>query len=1646
MFFVSGAYAATPTVDLGRAAGYAVLGASTVTNTGLSQVSGNLGLSPGISVTGFSPGIVSNGSIQAATTASLDAHTDLVAAYIAAATAIGAHDLTGQDLGGLTLAPGVYKFTSSAGLSGNLKLDAAGDPNAVFIFQIGSTLITASHSSVSLINGARGNNVFFQVGSSATLGTYTQFAGNILASASITLTTGSNISCGSAMAITAAVTMDTNNISACAASVPVVPVSVPSVNVGTTSTTVAVPFTIASSGSYGPPAVLTQGAAGKDFAYVASGSTCSGQLSSGHQCVVNVTFTPQVAGQRMGAVELMSNTGTVRATAYISGTGNGPQITFQQPGQTPITLGGVFASPNGVAVDGSGNVYVADSGSNAVEMMTPGCSSSRCETTLGGGFSSPVGVAVDGAGNLYVADFANDAVKGMASGCTSSSCVTTVGGGFARPTSVAVDGNGNVYVADAGNNVVKMMAPGCSSASCVTTLGGGSSTPGPVVFNGHDYRDSPAFATHARKMLASGCSGFGCVTTLGGDFVHPASIVRYVSGNVYVADTRKNAVKAMAQGCSGSNCATPSNSSPTPVGVVVDGSGNVYFAELGSNAVKEIPAGCTNPSCVTTLGGGFDHPTSLALDASGNVYVTDANNNALKVMTAGCTSSSCVTTLGSGFAHPTSVTVDGNGNVYVADADNNLVKELPFATPPSLNYPTATPVGSADNTDGQPTVILVNIGNVDLVFPAPAMGTNASIAPGFILSNSGTCPQLSTNSRPYTLALGGVCSYKIGFTPTIGGVNNGSLVLTDNHRNVTGSTQTISLTGSGVVIRVTPTISTLPTASALTYSQPLSASKLTGGASSTPGTYAWTDPTIVPVAGTASYPVTFTPSDSTNYSPVTTTASVTTTKVTPTISTPPTASALTYGQPLSASKLTGGASSTPGTYTWTDPTIVPVAGTANYAVTFTPSDSTNYSPVATGASVTTTKVTPTISTLPTASALTYGQTLAASKLTGGVASTPGTFSWTNFTLSPTTGTASYSVTFTPTDTADYSPITTNVSVTTGKADQMITFLKPAGTGYGSADVVLGGTSTSGLPVSYSAAGACTLLVGAVHVTGVGPCSITATQAGNTSYKAGKPVTRKFRTAPVVLTVTANSATRVYGTANPAFSDRFTGFVAGDSASVVSGAGVKTTTATTTSVAGSYPITVAQGSLSAANYTFTFVSGSLTVTNAGQTITFAPPATATFGDTPITLNATGGPSGNPITYTVTGPGTLAGNILTLTGAGNVIVTANQAGNARYPAASAVAGTIVVGQAAQTITFPMPSPTSGSSTITLAATGGASGQPITYTVSGPATLNGNVLTVTGSGLLTVTANQAGNTNYAAATPVTRSFNSTASASVTMTADSTTYSYPNSTILRACVINSGGFVAAGRISFYDGLTLLFTQQVNGDGCMHWYITPVLQVGTHTITASYSDPVNLNVSSLPLIITVSIGTTTAKVECWQHDTFSYGADFSCDANPASGPSSGYFTYSFDGGAPVRVVMNAAGHSLYTINKPNVGTHTVAVNYPAQGNYGAYVLPLQTFVVTAAPVNVELTPSSWYTMAGKAVSFNVALSSWSAGIPSSIGTVSFFDGSTLLGTVPVDANGKASFSAAALAVGSHPISANYSGNATQFAAGSNAVAIQISN
>jgi type VI secretion system secreted protein VgrG len=213
-------------IPLGTAQRFAVLGGSTVTNTGPSVIHGDVGVWPGTAITGFPPGLVVGGALHVNDAIAHQAQSDVTAAYNVFAGMLSSHELTGQDLGGMTLTPGVYHFSSSAQLTGRLTLNAQGNPDALFVFQMGSTLTTASASSVLTINGADGCNVYWQVGSSATLGTDTAFEGNILALTSITLNTRASIVEGRALARNGAVTLDSNSISNECATITAVPLPV----------------------------------------------------------------------------------------------------------------------------------------------------------------------------------------------------------------------------------------------------------------------------------------------------------------------------------------------------------------------------------------------------------------------------------------------------------------------------------------------------------------------------------------------------------------------------------------------------------------------------------------------------------------------------------------------------------------------------------------------------------------------------------------------------------------------------------------------------------------------------------------------------------------------------------------------------------------------------------------------------------------------------------------------------------------------------------------------------------------------------------------------------------------------------------------------------------------------------------------------------------------------------------------------------------------------------------------------------------------------------------------------------------------------------------------------------------------------------
>ena len=284
LFFATPAASAAPsTVDLGTATSFAVLAGTTVTNTNPSVISGDLGVSPGTAVTGFPPGVVTNGTIHAADAVAAQAQADLTTAYNDAAGRTPPTEVLG-DLTGRTLVAGVYKATSALALNGTVTLDAQNNPNAVFIFQAGSTLITASNSTVNLINGVNPCNVFFQVGSSATLGTNTTFVGSILALTSATVQTGTTVR-GRILARNGQVSLDTNTITRPNCS------TTPTTTSSTTTTTPVTTTTSAGSGGPGgagnggttttPPVTTTTTNAGNGGGPGGAGSGGPGGASSG---------------------------------------------------------------------------------------------------------------------------------------------------------------------------------------------------------------------------------------------------------------------------------------------------------------------------------------------------------------------------------------------------------------------------------------------------------------------------------------------------------------------------------------------------------------------------------------------------------------------------------------------------------------------------------------------------------------------------------------------------------------------------------------------------------------------------------------------------------------------------------------------------------------------------------------------------------------------------------------------------------------------------------------------------------------------------------------------------------------------------------------------------------------------------------------------------------------------------------------------------------------------------------------------------------------------------------------------------------------------------------------------------------------------
>ena len=503
------------------------------------------------------------------------------------------------------------------------------------------------------------------------------------------------------------------------------------------------------------------------------------------------------------------------------------------------------------------------------------------------------------------------------------------------------------------------------------------------------------------------------------------------------------------------------------------------------------------------------------------------------------------------------------------------------------------------------------------------------------------------------------------------------------------------------------------------------------------------------------------------------------------------------------------------------------------------------------------------------------------------------------------------------------PVTNTIVV--GRADQTISFAQLPNISYTTGTVALSATASSGLPVTFSvASGPATVTGTTMAITGVGPVSIIARQVGNANYNSAPPVTNSFTVGQSAETITFAALPNISYTTTPITLSATCSSGLGVTFAVASGpATISGNTMTITGV-GNVSVTASQAGN--ANYVAaTPVTRTFSVGKATQTITFASIPNGTYLGASVTLQGTSS-SGLPVTFTVgSGPATISGNTLTYTGAGNVTVLANQAGNANYQAAPQVSQGFSISQAAQTITFTaIPNGTYLGAPITLQATASSS-LPVTFSVaSGPATISGNTLTYTGAGSVSVVANQAGNVNYLAAPAVSQNF------TIAQAAQTITFaSIPNGTYLGSPVtlsptsssglpvslaIASGPATLSGNVLTYTGagsVSVVASQSGNGNYLAAPNVTQTFSVGQAAQTITFNQPADTTYSTTPIGLTASASS-------------GLGVSFAVTGGPAT----------------------VSGNNL---NLTGVGTVTVTATQAGNGNYLGAVAVIRSFAVNKA-------------------------------------------------------------------------------------------------
>ena len=1016
----------------------------------------------------------------------------------------------------------------------------------------------------------------------------------------------------------------------------------PTEPIGTASATQTAQILLSSSFTLGSISVVTGGATGLDF-NVASGGDCTvgTAYTAGQICTVNYTFTPTSPGTRYGAIVLFDNTTptpVAQSTTYITGVGTGPMTVFYPAaGLTLLSLSGI-GNPDGVAVDESGNVYVAEQQNNQVvkEKLSGG---SYTQSTVGSGLNNPEGVGVDGAGNVYIDDtFNNRVLKETLSGGTYTQSVVA---GINRPTGTAVDGSGNVYITEGFYN----------NAAVKESLSGGS------------YTQSSVGSGVGQCDAGEGVAVDG-------------------SGNVYIADACNSRILKVPPSdltcATAGDCTSLGSGLNGPESVAVDGSGNVYIADTyDARVLLETPSGSgyTQSVLATTSSNNLGQPVTIAVDGSGNPYIGDfSTGHVLKLNASSPPSLSFASTAvgNTSSDSPKTVNVWNLGNVAltlpIPSSGNNPAIAANF-TWNSVGSSACPLISSSASSPG--TLALGTSCTLPISFAPTASG---SISGSLVITDN----DLNGSNVAQTIHLSGTAT-GVGTTTTLSSSLNPSAY---------GQSVTITATVAKTSGTVTPTgtvqfsVDGSAVGSAVTLSggtATYSTSTLAAGTHSITAAY-------TPATGSG-----FTSSSATALSQVVNKAMLTVTAPSPSI---------TYGQTLptytatysgyqngdTSSALSGSPSLT------TSPATPSAAGTYTITGAAGSLSATNYSFSFVNGTLTINKAVLTV-TAPSPS-ITYGQTLPTYTATYSGYQNGDTSSVLSgspsLTTSPATPTSVGSYTITGAvgslTAANYTFSFVNGTLTIGKAVLTVTAPSPSITygqtlptytatysGYQNGDTssaLSGSPSLTTSPATPSAAGSYTITA-----------AVGSLSASNYSFTF---VSGTLTIGKAVLTVTAPSPTITYGQTLPIYTATYSGYQNGDTSSVLSGSPSLTTSPAAPSAAGSYTITAAVGSLSASNYTFTFANGTLTINKATLTVTAASP-TITYGQAVPTYTASySGYQNGDISSVLSGSPSLTTSPATPSAAGTYAITAAAGSlSATNYTFTFVNGTLTINKAASSV---------------------------------------------------------------------------------------------------------------------------------------------------------------------------------------------------------------------------------------------------------------------------------------------------------------------------------------------------------------------------